>query len=77
MLTKIVKIGNSKGIRLPKKISDDMFPNNLAELTILDNKIEISSAINRRQNWEKQFKDSEPIVADFVSNDFDREEWEW
>ena len=65
------------GIRFPKKISDDMFPNNLAEVTILDNKIEISPAIAPRQDWEKQFKDTEPIETDFVSNDFDREEWEW
>ena len=77
MLTKIVKIGNSKGIRIPKSVIDEIFPNDMANITILKNKIEISPVSNPRENWEQLFKGSEAVSMEFVENDFDRDDWVW
>ena len=79
MKSKVVKIGNSQCIRIPKsmieqcKIKDDI------SIKVINNNLLIEPINTTRQNWEKKFYDNyeqDPLIAD-CTNDFDDKEWEW
>lgn len=83
MLAKIVQIGSSKGIRIPKAVLQQC--QFLSEVTLkVDKKrLIIESAPNEvRKGWRESFrsdkrplKDSEKPMS--FQNKFDQEEWEW
>ena len=56
--TKLIQIGNSKGIRIPKHILERLNFQNKIELIIDDetNQIHIKSIENPRKNWEDAFQ---------------------
>jgi len=82
MKTVIRKIGNSKGIVLPKKIIDQYHLTGEVELILAPNHIQIHPVASKRADWENQFReaksleDKENLLGDF-SNEFDRDEWTW
>jgi antitoxin MazE len=82
MRTIIRKIGNSKGIVLPKKVLDQYHLGSEVELVTAKNHIEIHPVASKRADWEDRFKaanaeqDEEKLLGDFT-NDFDREGWTW
>ncbi|MCK4797829.1 MAG: AbrB/MazE/SpoVT family DNA-binding domain-containing protein [Spirochaetes bacterium] len=82
MVINIVKIGNSKGIRLPKTILEQCNINNKVDLEIEGKKIVIKPIIkNPRQNWDKHFQnmhnnnEDNLIIDDTV--DLNMDDWEW
>ena len=83
MITKIVSIGNSKGIRIPNHILKSLQINNQIEM-ILDEKKEqiILRPINKtRDGWSEQFKemntykDDSLLIDDTI--DLDADGWVW
>lgn len=52
----IVKIGNSKGLRLSKTILEKYNITNKVELTLGDNEIILKPIVKPRQGWADQFK---------------------
>ncbi len=56
MKTKIIKIGNSKGIRIPKAILEQTELDEVVELEILEDHIIIRPIRKSRQGWNKAFK---------------------
>ncbi|PKM42469.1 MAG: hypothetical protein CVV03_09935 [Firmicutes bacterium HGW-Firmicutes-8] len=56
MQTRIVRIGNSKGLRIPAHILRQCEIEDLINLEIIDGKIIISSAEKPRQGWDEQFR---------------------
>jgi antitoxin MazE len=54
--TRIVRIGNSQGIRIPKLLLDQANFGNEVELELGENRIVIRSSQSSRQGWEEQFK---------------------
>jgi len=85
MITKIVKIGNSRGIRIPKSIIEQSGIKNEVELQIKDDKIIIKSVSEVRNNWDSAFqnmsKNNDDQLLDneilFNQNSWDNEEWTW
>lgn len=81
--TRIVRIGNSKGIRLPKLFLEQTHLGEEVELEMQENQIVIRPAENPRAGWETQFKemaahsDDELLDAEWPRTSFDEEEWEW
>jgi len=81
--TRIVKIGNSQGIRIPKLLLDQVGFAEDIELEVQDNRIVIRSAHPARFGWEDQFKimaeqeDDQLIDESFLATSWDEEEWEW
>jgi antitoxin MazE len=55
--TKIIKIGNSQGIRIPKLLSEQTSLGEEAELAVKENAIIIRSVLPARYGWEAQFKE--------------------
>ncbi len=78
----IRRIGNSRGIVLPKKVIDQYHLSGEVELVTAQNHIEIHPVASKRAGWEDRFKaanslqDKERLLGDF-ENDFDRDEWTW
>ncbi|NEP19594.1 MAG: AbrB/MazE/SpoVT family DNA-binding domain-containing protein, partial [Leptolyngbya sp. SIO4C1] len=54
--TRIVKIGNSQGIRIPKFIVEQLGLSGEVELEVKDGQLLIRSLQAPRQQWAEQFK---------------------
>lgn len=80
MKAKLQKIGNSKGILIPKAMIDEIGLETAVELSIENNRLIISPIRATRAGWETAFQASEPelaILPDDMSNAFDDAEWTW
>lgn len=85
MITKVVKIGNSRGIRIPKSLISQSGLTEEVELELGDGQIIIKSLSNNRANWDSAFKKMaihkddvlmEPRTQ-YNASDWEKEEWEW
>ena len=81
---RIVKIGNSQGIRIPKLLREQVGLGEDVSLEIQGNQIVIRPARSPRQGWEEQFKakakrdDDQLLDAELASaTSWDTSEWEW
>ncbi|MEX2683152.1 MAG: AbrB/MazE/SpoVT family DNA-binding domain-containing protein [Candidatus Sigynarchaeota archaeon] len=80
---KLIKIGNSQGIRLPKHVIDRLNFTDEIELVIDDDakQILMRPIGSPRKGWEKSFQemhayqDDIPLIDDGL--DLDNEDWEW
>ncbi len=81
--TKVVRIGNSRGIRIPKVILDQYHINDEVELETKEDCLIIKSSHTARDGWGKAFKkmhedqDDIFLMDDGITNEFDEDEWEW
>ena len=82
MKTNLVRIGNSKGVRIPKKIIEECGLGDEVDLRVRGKAVIITPARKLREGWEDSFKamaeagDDEPLLPDYLSEDAD-EEWTW
>jgi antitoxin MazE len=82
MRVELVRIGNSRGIRIPKPIIQQCGFGNTVELHVEQNRVVISPDHAPRQAWKEAFASapscaSDPLLLDLPSNEFDAEEWTW
>ncbi len=83
MRARVIKIGNSQGLRIPKPILDQTGITDDVEIEVGKNQIIIRPVKNVREGWEAAFKDmrekgdDEPIIEDGISHSWDEEEWQW
>ena len=81
--TRIVKIGNSQGIRIPKILLDLSKLDKDVELEVKDGCIIIRSRRPARAGWDEQFQsmaeaaDDVLLDGELLSADWDEAEWEW
>jgi len=82
--TRIVKIGNSQGIRIPKPIIEQLGLTEEVELEILPGQLVVRSAYAPRYGWEEAFKamaeegDDRLLDAEIqTATEWDEREWEW
>ncbi|MGJ3245838.1 MAG: AbrB/MazE/SpoVT family DNA-binding domain-containing protein [Elainellaceae cyanobacterium] len=54
--THIVKIGNSKGIRIPKTLLEQLNFKDKVELEVQHNQLIVRSPSKPRQDWDEQFR---------------------
>lgn len=80
METAIIKIGNSKGLRLSKTILEQYNIKDKVELILEKEQIILKPIASPRQNWEKEFRkmnengDDKSLMND-VFEDENLEEW--
>jgi antitoxin MazE len=84
MRARVIKIGNSQGLRIPKPILEQTGIRDDVEIELEKNKIIIRPVQKVREGWDKAFKkmaedgDDELIINDKdISNSWDDEEWQW
>jgi antitoxin MazE len=80
MRTNLIKIGNSKGVRITSNIIKECELGNEIEIKVLDKKVIIEAIRKPRSDWnisfEKMNKNKEDVLINESSNDFDKD-WEW
>ena len=83
MKVKLVRIGNSRGIRIPKSVLEQCGLQEVADLRIEKNRLILVRERRPRQDWEEAFSAAGPSSADELLLDampagaFDREDWRW
>jgi len=83
MLTRIVRIGNSQGVRIPRLLLEQTGLAGEVEIEAQDGRIVIRKRDPPRQGWEESFKrmseagDDLPLDTDTLQTRWDQEEWEW
>jgi antitoxin MazE len=84
MRAKIIKIGNSKGIRIPKLFLEQTNLGDEVELEAQDDQIIIRPVTYPRQGWDEAFRamaergDDQLLDDDLIGQpQWDQEEWEW
>jgi antitoxin MazE len=84
MRAKIVRIGNSQGIRIPKALLERSGLADEVEIDAERDQIIIRPIRQPREGWTHAFRqmadigDDEPVDGDLVGQtSFDRDEWQW
>lgn len=82
MKTKIVRIGNSQGVRIPKPLLEQAGLEGEVELRITESGIVIESASSPRAGWgsaASAIRDAreDGLLDQPVPTDFDDTEWTW
>lgn len=83
MKTELVRIGNSRGIRIPKPIIDQCGFGESVELRLEGDCLIISPQRKPRDAWDELFRkagsaaDDELLLEGAGPAEFDRMEWEW
>ena len=84
MRARVVRIGNSKGIRLPKPLLDETGITEDVDLEVENNRIIIRPVSSPRSGWEDAFRmmaekgDDRLVIEDEnISHSWDEEEWQW
>lgn len=82
MKTRLIRIGNSRGVRLPKAIIDQAGLTEEVELGVRDGAVIIARATFARSGWadaarHMHQRGDDQLLAPPVSTRFDEGEWEW
>jgi antitoxin MazE len=84
MKTRIVRIGNSQGIRIPKPLIEQAGLSGEVEISVQDGSLVIKSVARPRAGWatafEEMAKHGDDALIDDVSpiaTKWDEDEWEW
>jgi len=83
MRAELIRIGNSRGIRIPKPLIEQCRLGDVVELRVEDERLIISTQHPPRYGWEEAFRvaasyGSDPLLlASVPRNQFDLEEWKW
>ena len=83
MKIELVRIGNSRGVRIPKPLIEQCGLSKTVELRVENDSLVISPERRPRQDWEEAFRaagsalNDERLLETAASNEFDRKEWKW
>lgn len=82
MKVELVRIGNSRGIRIPKPLIEQCGFGDIVELHVEQNHLIIEPDHRPRQHWKDTFaagsSAGDPLLLGaFPANEFDAEEWTW
>jgi antitoxin MazE len=81
MKTRLVRIGNSRGVRIPKPLIEEAGLAEEVELRVRDGAIVIASAVGVRAGWAEAAQElheqgEDQLVISSAPTRFE-EEWEW
>jgi len=82
--TRIIKIGNSQGLRIPKLVLEQLDLKEEVELEVQEGQLIIRPLRVPRSNWEEQFRAMAAEGDDWLLDEvvpslssWDEAEWEW
>lgn len=80
--TRIIKIGNSQGIRIPKLLLEQSGIGEEVEIEIQDCHLIIRAASKSRQGWKEAFatmakQRDDALLDDTLTTEWEHLEWEW
>jgi antitoxin MazE len=80
---RIIKVGNSQGIRIPKLLLEQSGISENVEIEVRDNQIVITAASGARTGWAEAFarissnEDEDISLDNVIATTWDEEKWEW
>jgi antitoxin MazE len=83
MKIELVRIGNSRGIRIPKPLIEQCGFGDEVDLRVENDSLIISPPRLPREGWEAKFRAAasatpdEDLLGTAGGNEFDRKEWRW
>jgi antitoxin MazE len=82
MKARLVRIGNSRGVRLPKTIIEQAGLTEEVELGVRDGAVVIARVISTRSGWaaaasQMRQRDEDRLLDHPTPTRFDEKEWEW
>jgi antitoxin MazE len=82
MKAKIVKIGNSRGIRIPKPLIEEVGLADIVDLRVVAGEIVICPVESARVGWAEAARSlstrgGDGLLDESSPTKFDQEEWEW
>ncbi len=80
--TRIVKIGNSQGIRIPKLLLEQSGIQADVEIEVQGNHLLIRTATHSREGWDEAFAEmaaqqDDVLLDEPTATDWDQSEWQW
>ena len=77
-----MRIGNSRGIRIPKPVIEQCGFGETVELHVEKDRLAIAPDRPPRHGWKEDFASAgssapDPLLLALPPNDFDAEEWTW
>jgi len=80
--SRVVRIGNSRGVRLPKVLLGNLRPGDEVELAVQRGRLIVRPARKPREGWDEAFRRmaelrDDRFVAPTAPTRWDEEEWEW
>jgi len=80
--TQIIKIGNSRGIRIPKLLIDQVGLGSEVEIAVQRDQLVIRSTSRPRYGWDEQFRamaerHDDRLLDEPIPTQWDVSEWKW
>lgn len=80
--TRLIKIGNSRGIRIPKAVVERLHLADEVEITVKEDHLEVRPGRMPRAGWAEAFREmsgrgDDRLTDEPVSTAWDDAEWEW
>ena len=80
--SKVVKIGNSRGIRIPRTMLEQAGLTDQVELTVEGNRLIVRSAHQPRAGWKDSYaeladRDDNQLLDENLPTQWDENEWTW
>jgi antitoxin MazE len=81
--TRLVRIGNSQGIRIPRVIVEQTGLQGELELEVRDRQLVVRPTSRPRAGWDDRFRemaqprDDRPLWPEAALTSFDEKEWDW
>jgi antitoxin MazE len=82
MKTDLIRIGNSRGVRIPKPLIEEAGLGETVNLRVEKDKIVIARERKIREGWEQAFRaagsaSNDELLLDDAVSEFDKKEWRW
>jgi len=81
MKTSVVRIGNSRGIRIPKTLLEQCHLTDSVELEVQDDELIVRPVAKPRAGWEEAFRQmkrhGDDTLLDLPPSKWDETEWRW
>jgi antitoxin MazE len=82
MKTRLVSMGNSRGVRLPKPLIEQVGLVDEVEISVENGAIVIAPLRTPRSGWAEaaarlRAEDADGLIDPVVRNRFDEDEWRW
>ena len=82
MRTSLIAIGNSRGVRIPKAVLEQVGLEDEIEMDVRGNELVIRSPRKPREGWEDAFREmaargDDRLLDEYTPTEFDHTEWTW
>jgi antitoxin MazE len=82
MKLELTRIGNSRGIRIPKPLIEQCGLGDVVEVRVTPGGLVLAPHRRLREGWKESFSESPPYKDEHLfdhaaSNAFDAEDWKW